>query len=149
MDSTDRVILNILQKDGRMSIKDIAKEVYLSSPAVSARIEKLEKEGYITGYHAQIDLVKLGYFVTAFIDLAMQPSQKPEFYSFAESVPNILECECVTGDFSMHMKTAFHTTAELDEFVTELQKRYGQTRTKIVFSTNIEPRGIEVYTASS
>ncbi len=141
-------ILSILQKDARMPIKDIAKSVYLSSPAVSSRIEKLEKEGIITGYQAKVDLVKMGYYVTAYIDLAMQPSLKPKFYKFVEGVPNVLECSCVTGEYSMHIKTAFHTTAELDVFVTNLQK-FGQTSTQIVFSTNIESRGIEFYTENT
>lgn len=138
-------ILSLLQKNARMPIKDIAKEVYLSSPAVSARIEKLEKEGIITGYQAKVDLVKMGYYVTAYIDLAMQPSLKPKFYKYVEKVPNVLECSCVTGEFSMHLKTAFHTTAELDGFIGNLQK-FGQTSTQIVFSTNIESRGIKFYT---
>lgn len=147
-DKIDMSILSILQKDARIPIKDIAKEVFLSSPAVSSRIEKLEKEGIITGYQAKVDLIKMGYFVTAYIDLAMQPSLKPKFYKFIEAVPNVLECSCVTGEYSMHMKTAFHTTVELDRFVTNLQK-FGQTSTQIVFSTNIESRGIEFYTENT
>lgn len=128
-----------------MPIKDIAKEVYLSSPAVSTRIEKLEKDGIITGYQTKVDLVKMGYYVTAYINLAMQPSLKPKFYKYIEGVPNVIECCCVTGEYSMHIKTAFHTTQELDAFIGHLQK-FGQTSTQIVFSTNIEARGIEFYT---
>lgn len=141
-------ILGILQKDARIPIKEIAKEVFLSSPAVSARIEKLEKDGIITGYQAKVDLVKMGYYVTAYINLAMQPSLKPKFYKFVESVPNVLECSCVTGEYSMHIKTAFHTTQELDTFIGHLQN-FGQTSTQIVFSTNIESRGIEFYTENT
>lgn len=144
MDKTDKMILHILQQDARKSIKDIAAEVFLSSPSVSARIEKLEKEGIITGYRAEVNMEKLGYYITAFIDVAMEPSLKPKFYKFIEAVPNVLECSCVTGEHTMHMKTAFHTTSDLDEFVMELQ-HYGQTRTKIVFSTSVKPRGIDAY----
>ncbi len=144
MDKTDVKILHILQQDGRKPIKEIAQEVFLSSPAVSARIERLEREGIITGYRAEVDMEKLGYYITAFVDVAMEPSKKPRFYSYIEKVPNVLECSCVTGEHTMHIKTAFHTTADLDEFVMELQK-YGQTRTKIVFSTSVKPRGIDVY----
>lgn len=143
-DKTDKTIVSLLQKNARMSIKDIAKEVYLSSPAVSARIEKLQEHGIIKGYRAEIDLVKLGYFVTAFVDVSMQPSKKPEFYEYIEKVPNVLECCCVTGEYTMHMKTAFHTTADLDRFITRLQE-YGHTSTQIVFSTSVEPRGIDFY----
>lgn len=141
MDRIDFAIVHLLQINARMPIKDIAKEVYLSSPAVSARIEKLESDGVLTGYQAQVDLVKLGYYVTAFIDLAMPPSLKPKFYSYIETVPNVIECSCVTGEYAMHIKVAFHTMAELDAFVTDLQ-HYGKTRTQIVFSSNIKPRGV-------
>lgn len=143
-DRIDMVIVNILQKDARASIKDIAKAVYLSSPAVSARIEKLEKNGIIKGYRADVDYVKMGYFVSAFINVSMAPSLKPKFYKFIDDVPNVLECSCVTGEYTMHMKTVFHTMAELDNFITRLQE-YGRTDTQIVFSQVTEPRGIGFY----
>lgn len=97
----------------------------------------------IKGFHAQIDAKKLGYAVTAFIDLKMQPEQKPSFYPFISGVQNVLECSCVTGDYSMHIKAAFQTTAELDTFIVQLQ-HFGQTSTKIVFSTSVGPREIPV-----
>lgn len=145
LDSIDMTIIHLLQENARMSIKDIANAVYLSSPATSSRIEKLEKNGYIKGYRADVDLVKLGYFVTAYVDVAMEPNLKPKFYKYIESVPNVLECSCVTGEYTMHIKTAFHTTSDLDVFIGDLQK-YGHTSTKIVFSTSVSPRGIDFYT---
>ncbi|MGN0464273.1 MAG: Lrp/AsnC family transcriptional regulator [Acutalibacteraceae bacterium] len=143
MDKIDAAILNFLQKDARISVKDIAKEVYLSSPAVSTRIERLRKEGIIKGYTAKIDLTKVGYNVTAYINLVMKPSLRSKFYAFVENVPNVLECSFVTGEYSMHMKTAFHNTRELDAFITELQ-RFGSTSTQVVFSTSIEQRAIPI-----
>ena len=143
-DKTDMTIVHLLQQDARMSIKDIASRVYLSSPAVSTRIERLEKAGIIKGYRAEVDLVALGWFVTAYVDVSMSPDRKPEFYDYIKGVPNVLECSCVTGEFTMHMKTAFHTTSDLDTFITRLQK-FGATSTQIVFSVNVEPRGIDFY----
>ncbi len=55
MDDIDRKILKILQDNARTSLKIIAEKTFLSSPAVSARIEKLEKDGIISGYHAMVD----------------------------------------------------------------------------------------------
>ena len=69
MDHIDREILQILQHNARASLKMIAEKTFLSSPAVSARIEKLEKDGIITSYQAQIDPMKLGYHILAFINL--------------------------------------------------------------------------------
>ena len=142
MDHIDREILQILQANARTSLKTIAEKTFLSSPAVSARIEKLEKDGIITGYQAQIDPVKLGYHIIAFINLNVPPEDKPKFYKYAESIPNILECSCVTGEFSMIMKVAFESTMQLDTFIGQLQK-YGKTSTQIVFSTHVGPRGVK------
>lgn len=143
MDDIDRKILKILQKNARTSLKTIAEKTFLSSPAVSARIERLEKEGVITGYEAQVDPIKLGYHILAFINLNVLPEDKPGFYAYANQVPNILECSCVTGEFSMLMKVAFQSTRELDIFVGQLQE-YGKTSTQIVFSTHVGPRGVDV-----
>ena len=141
MDSIDRRILTILQENARTPLKVIAEQVFLSSPAVSARIERLEQAGYITGYQAQISCAAMGYQIKAFINLEVEPSQKPEFYPYIEACPNVMECNCVTGDYSMLIKVAFHTTQELDQFINQLH-RFGRTRTQIVFSTSVEHRGI-------
>ena len=55
MDCVDEKILELLQDNARMTIKEISAQVYLTSPAVSARIDKLEQAGIIEGYHAQIN----------------------------------------------------------------------------------------------
>ena len=61
MDTIDRKILTILQQNARTPLKVIAEQVFLSSPAVSARIERLESAGYIQGYQAQLSCAALGY----------------------------------------------------------------------------------------
>lgn len=141
MDTIDRKILRILQNNARTPLKAIAAEVFLSSPAVSARIDHLERQGYITGFETRIDRRKLGYHITAFIELSMEPSRKPEFYKYIQTEPHVLECNFITGDYSMLLKVAFHSTLDLDAFVGKLQN-WGHTRTQIVFSTPVEPRGV-------
>lgn len=143
MDHIDRKIIDILQKDARSPLKEIADRVFLSSPAVSARIARLEKEGCLTGYQAQVDATKLGFLVKAFINLDMDPQRKPEFYPYIESCPNVVECNCVTGDYSMLIEVLFASTQELDHFINRLQQ-FGRTRTQIVFSTCVEHRGVPV-----
>ena len=102
MDRIDKKIITLLQKNARMPLKALAEQVFLSSPAVSARIERLEKEQIISGYEAKVNPFKLGYHITAFINLDVMPTQKPEFYPFVKACPNVVECNCVTGDFSKH-----------------------------------------------
>ena len=146
MDNIDKKILHLLQENARYPLKHLASKVFLSSPAVSARIERLEKSGIISGYHASVAPVSLGYHITAFINMALDPKRKPEFYPFIQVCPNVLECNCVTGAYSMLIKVCFPSTMELDTFIGQLQK-YGNTETQIVFSTPVPPRGIDVRAA--
>lgn len=143
MDSVDKKIISLLQENARYSLKQLAYEVSLSSPATAARIERLEKEQLITGYTARLDRQKLGYSITAFISLDLQPTQKETFYPFIKACPNVLECNCITGNYSMFIKVAFKTTQELDSFIGTLQS-FGSTQTQIVFSTAVEPRDIQL-----
>lgn len=143
MDKIDIKILSLLQENARHPLKYLAEKVFLSSPAVSARIERLENQGIIKGYHAALDPLTLGFHITAFINLTLEPHQKTEFYPFIEACPNVLECNCVTGNYSMLIKVCFPSTLELDHFIGQLQT-YGKTETQIVFSTPVQPRGIDI-----
>ena len=143
MDNIDKQIVDMLQQNARIPLKAIAEKVFLSSPAVSTRIEHLEKQGIIKGYTATIDREQLGYHITAFINLEMEPMQKQDFYPWIREVPNVLECNCVTGDYSMLLKVAFPSTVDLDVFIGKLQQ-FGKTSTQIVFSTPVEHRGITI-----
>ena len=143
MDQIDRKLISLLQENARMPLKSIASQVFLSAPAVSARIEKLEAQGLILGYHAQIDQQKLGYPITAFISLELPAQRKTEFYDFISACPNVLECSCVTGIYSMLIKVAFGSTQELDLFIGELSQ-FGNTSTQIVFSTPVPPRSVRM-----
>lgn len=143
MDAIDLKLIGLLQKNARYSLKQLAEQVFLSSPAVSSRIERLEKEGYAKGYQAEIDEEKLGFHIIAFINLEMTPKQKATFYPFVNACPNVLECYCVTGQYSMLLKVAFPSTQELDGFIGKLAQ-FGNTQTQIVFSSAVRPRGVQI-----
>lgn len=143
MDAIDLKLIGLLQKNARYSLKQLAEQVFLSSPAVSSRIERLEKEGYVKGYQAEIDEEKLGFHIIAFINLEMTPKQKATFYPFVNACPNVLECYCVTGQYSMLLKVAFPSTQELDGFIGKLAQ-FGNTQTQIVFSSAVRPRGVQI-----
>ena len=142
MDKIDRKIINSLQKNARASLKDLSKECFISSPAIAARINKLEKSGIINGYHSSIDIEKIGFHVRAFIQVQLEPRQKDEFYPYVQSIPNVVECNCVTGDYSEIMEVIFPSTTDLDNFINTIQQRFGKTSTQIVFSTSVQHRGI-------
>ncbi len=143
MDEIDKKILNELCKNARISVKDLAEMVYLSAPAVKTRIEKLEESGIILGYSAKINSLKLNYATKAYINLEMDPKLKPKFYPFIQACPNVLECDCVTGQYSMLIKVAFKNTIDLDTFIGQLQQ-FGATSTQIVFSTSVESRNVVI-----
>lgn len=139
MDEIDLKLLRLLQQNSRTPVKTLAGEVNLSSPAVSARIDRLEKQGVIRGYTLDIDPLQLGHHILAYIRLDMQPSQKQEFYPFIAACPNVLECSCVTGSYSMLIKVSHPSTQELDAFIGRLQQ-FGKTETQVVFSSPVPPR---------
>ena len=118
-------------------MKELSADVFLTVPAVSARIEKLEKEGYIKGYHAAVDMEKLGYGIKAFIMITVAPEDSKKFYDFVKKEQGVLECCHITGNYSMMLKTIFPTMGLLDEFLGRLQS-FGKTQTHVVFSTAVE-----------
>lgn len=139
VDETDLQILSLLRENARMTVKNIAEKTFLSSTAIAARIERLEAQGYIEGYYARISPRAFGFNVKAFINLEVEPVQKKEFYPYIRTCPNVVECNCVTGEYSMLIEVLFKTTDELDRFIGDLQ-HFGKTKTQIVFSTSVEHR---------
>ncbi len=143
MDLNDRKLVKYLQENARYSLKQLSEKVYLSSPAVAARIEKLQREGIITGFHAAIDLGKINYNILAFINIEMSPKEKPAFIQLIKEEPCVLECHIVSGSYTMLVKAAFQSTPDLDRFISKVQ-RYGSTETHVVLSTPISPRAIMI-----
>ena len=139
LDKIDEQILDMLQENARMSLKDIAEQVFMSPTAVGARIDKMLSEGVLEGFTTRLNPEAMGNFTKAFINLAVEPERRQEFYDYIETVLNVIECNCVTGDYSMLIEVRFPTTSELDAFVEELH-RFGKTKTQIVFNTNVKHR---------
>lgn len=137
IDEMDIQIMNLLKMNARMSLKELSNEIHLTTPALSARIDKLEKAGFIKGYHADVDLEKLGYKIKAFIQISVLPEDQRIFYDFVQREDNILECDHITGVYSMLLKVVFPSTADLDVFIGRLQE-FGRTETQVVFSTILE-----------
>ena len=143
MDEIDLKLLRLLQKNARTPIKALAGEVRLSSPAVSARIERLEKQGVIRAYTLDLDPLQLGHHILAYIHLDMQPTQKDGILSVHCFV---LECARV----QLRDRKLLHAdqgVVRLDagarRFIGRLQK-FGKTETQIVFSSPVPPRAIVV-----
>ena len=81
LDDIDLKIIELLQENARISAKEIAQNVYLSSTSVATRIDNLMKKGIITGFRAQMNPLALGFYTKAFISVEVEPNQKKGFLS--------------------------------------------------------------------
>jgi Lrp/AsnC family leucine-responsive transcriptional regulator len=108
LDRIDLKILNVLQADGRMSNLKLAEAVTLSPTAVLARVQRLARDGYILGYEARLDPVKLGMGMLVFVEVLLDRTTPNVFDAFKAAVqahPQILECHMVAGGFDYLVKT--------------------------------------------
>jgi Lrp/AsnC family leucine-responsive transcriptional regulator len=141
LDNTDHKILEILQTNARVSMKDLGKMVGLTAPAVSERVKKLEDSGVITGYMASINYAKLGRTISAFIDISMASENYSRFLEVAEKDDRIIECYHVTGGDSLILKVLVSNINELEELIEEV-KKMAKTNTSIILSTPISHKTI-------
>ena len=133
----DVQIMNLLKIDARTPADQLAGELGITADELAARMDNLEKAGYIKGYYTDIDLEKIGYRIKAFIMISVLPEDQRKFYDFIQKKDFVLECNHITGPYSMLLKVVTPTTSELDTFIGELQE-FGRTETQVVFSTVLE-----------
>ncbi|MCT4595767.1 MAG: Lrp/AsnC family transcriptional regulator [Anaeromicrobium sp.] len=139
MDKTDLRIVEILQKNGRISLKDLGKEVGLTSPAVSERVKRLEENGVILGYKAIINPQKVNKHIQAFIHTSMERDKYNRFLEYANNISSIIECYHVTGGNSMILKVMVETMEQLEALIDDI-KKIGNTQTSIILSSPIEDK---------
>ncbi|MFA9229347.1 MAG: Lrp/AsnC family transcriptional regulator [Microgenomates group bacterium] len=100
LDATDRRILGVLQKDGRITNAVLSERVNLSPSACHRRVQRLEDEGYIAGFVALLDARKLGRPTTVFVEITLQGQADDLLDAFEREVakvPDILECHLMAG----------------------------------------------------
>lgn len=141
MDKIDYEIIEHLQMNGRASIKKLAEKISLTPPAVAERIKKLEEAGIITGYRAIINHKKLGWNISALINITLNANSRKEFLEFINEDQHILECHHVTGEFSMTVKAIFKEMSDLEVMVGKIQQ-FGNTQTLIILSSPIDHKNI-------
>ena len=108
LDRIDLRILAALQADGRISNLKLAETVALSPTAVLARVQRLTREGFIVGYHADLNAAKLGRGLVVFVEVLLDRSSPNVFEQFKAAVqvrPEIMECHMVAGGFDYLLKT--------------------------------------------
>ena len=141
MDITDYKIINILQEDGRISMKDLGKIVGLTSPAVSERVKRLEESGVIQGYKAIVNPDKLGRVIKSFINIALPSKNYQDFIEYAQSDNRIVECHHITGEDCLLLKVIVKDMYDLEQVIDKI-KQVGKTKTSVILSTIIESKSI-------
>jgi len=139
MDIQDRLILNLLQKEGRCSYAVIGKQVGLSVTAIKDRIDKLQNAGILKNFSIDVDECKIGYSVLGFISVAIdRPEDCPVFEQAMQTLPQVQECHHITGGFNYLIKVVAKDMAALEELLStriKLAGIVGRTETAIVFSS--------------
>jgi len=119
LDDTDKTILQILQREGRLSNVELAARISLSAPATHTRVRRLEQDGYIAKYVAILDPEKVGCDLLCFIQVSLQlhsPEQLGVFLTTVKEMPEVLECYTVTGEYDCMMKVLVQNHRELEQF---------------------------------
>ncbi|EHK8983356.1 Lrp/AsnC family transcriptional regulator [Vibrio vulnificus] len=120
LDRIDLQILRILHLKGRLPVVELAKQVNLTTSPCSERVKRLEKEGYIKGYHAELNAEKLGLDVQVFIHIRLDQTSFSIFEKFAKAVadmPEIEECYSLSGDFDTMIKVRVKSMKAYQEFM--------------------------------
>jgi Lrp/AsnC family transcriptional regulator, leucine-responsive regulatory protein len=145
LDDINRRLLAALRDDPRIAMSALARRVKMSAPAVTERVQRLERAGVIAGYRLEVDPAALGLPVTAFARIRPIAGQLAKIAELARSLPQVTECHRITGEdcylIKVHAPAVEHLEALLDQFLV-----YGQTVTSIVVSTPVPPRPLPVET---
>jgi Lrp/AsnC family transcriptional regulator, leucine-responsive regulatory protein len=141
LDATNLRLLEELQANARTSLAELGRRVGLSSPAVAERLKRLEQEGVITGYCAQVDPRRLGYTLGVHIRVRPGPRQLAEVAELARQTPEVLECHRITGDDCYVMTAYVRDVEHLEELIDDFAA-YGQTTSSIMQSSPVPRRGV-------
>ncbi len=123
IDDTDRRLLAELQRAGRITNVELAARCHLSPAACLVRVRALERSGFITGYRAILDPVKLGQSLVVFVEVKLDRTTSDAFARFAAAVarvPEILECHMVAGGFDYLVKVRVGSMALYREVLTRV-----------------------------
>jgi Lrp/AsnC family leucine-responsive transcriptional regulator len=142
-DGTNRRILEELQHDGRLSLAELGRRVGLSPPAVAERVQRLERDGVIVGYHARVDPRAVGYSLMSVIRVRPAPRQIAKVAELARDTPEIVECHRITGEDCFFMKATVRDVEHLEQLIDQFVV-YGQTTTSIVQSSPVPGRGVAI-----
>lgn len=131
IDETDRAILQRLVRGARVSLKELAAAVGLSSPATAERLRRLEERSVIRGYTAELDPQRLGYTLQAIVRIRPLPGRQQAVQRLIETTPEVVECDKVTGE-DCYVARLFVRSMERLDAVVEAIGHEATTHTALV-----------------
>ena len=141
LDATAWKILENLQHNARLSFAELGRKVGLSTPAVAERVRRLEEAGIISGYHAKVNLAKLGFPIRVLVRLTIHGGdlQVRRAVMVIKELAEIGRCHRVTGDESFVIEADVVSVRHLEELIDKLST-LGVTSTSTVLSSPVEQR---------
>lgn len=141
MDNIDLKILDILQSDGRITMKELGQRVGLTSPATIERVKKLEEAGTICGYKAIVNIAKAGLPVRVLIMVTLEGNTGADLVTFVRQHDNLLSCHRLAGNASFLIDAALPDLGALERLLEEIMA-YGRAETHVVLSSPVEHKAV-------
>jgi len=141
LDQTNRRLLREMHADPRLSMSELGRRIGLSAPAVSERVQRLQRAGVITGFRMEVDPAALGLPVTAFVRLRPAPGQLERIAELAVSTEQVSECHRITGEDCFLIKLHLPAMDQLDRILDRFLM-FGMTTTSIVQSSPVPLRSL-------
>lgn len=126
LDRIDRKILDILQRQGRISMTELAEQIGLSTSPCSERVKRMEREGVITGYHAHLSPEALGKSLLVFVEIKLASKSGDVFDQVRNEllhVPEVQECHLVSGSFDYLVKARLRGMSEYRHLLGDILKK--------------------------
>jgi len=126
LDRTDRKILDILQRNGRIAMTELAQQIGLSTSPCSERVKRMECEGVITGYHARVAPNALGKKLLVFVEITLAAKSGEVFDKVRKEllhVPDVQECHLVSGTFDYLVKARLSGMEEYRSLLGDILKK--------------------------
>ena len=148
LDEIDRKILAELQADGRMTNVELARRVGISAPPCLRRVRALEDQGYIRGYHAEVNSRQLGFEVQVFAMVGLKSQAERDLHEFEERCiawPLVRECHMLNGEVDFMLKCVAPDLSSFQYFLTEdllTAPNVGSVKTSLVIRGAKEDPGV-------
>lgn len=139
IDGVDVRLLRALESNGRLPHAELARLVGMSAPSVAERLRRLEDTGVIRRYTVEIDPASIGYPITAHIRIQPMPGQVKKIAALLAELPEIVECDRITGDDCFVARAHVRSVAHLERLIYRIAPN-GRTNTAIVQSSPVPRR---------